>query len=184
MRKTLAVLATIASISVLSACGGSHDNSAEKNIPTSLVGEWYQVNANDGDMLAKASINPGSIQINLDSRDTSRIYWLGTFDGEKDPSTDFTVVSKGDSDAMEMSLFGSRDKNKSFTYKDGELSYKFTMQGMTSTIRLEKKYEDPGNADIPEFDDWDGHKVKKPSKSPSVKVPAAPAPRATKSKTK
>lgn len=181
MRKTLAVLAGIASISVLSACGGSHDDS-KADVPTSLVGEWYQVNAKDGDMLAKASITPGSIQINLDTRDESRVYWLGTFNSDQDTNKTFKVESKGDPDAMGMSLFGSRDKSKTFTYQDGEISYKFTMMGTTKTVRLAKvEYEDPGNADIPEFDDYDG-KIKKPKKSPSVKAPATSAPRATKTK--
>lgn len=164
MRKTLSVLAIVASISVLSACGGSHDNSAN-SIPSSLIGEWYQVNTDDSGMYAKASVTPGSIQINLDSRDQSRIYWLGTFDGNKDTSSDFTIKSRGDADAMNMSLFGSGDKTKSFAYKNGEISYKFTMLGTTTTVRLAKQ----------EYDDPDHKKTKKPSaKGPNVKAPSAP----------
>lgn len=138
MRKKLTVLAVVTSIFVLTACGGSHDNSAT-SVPASLIGEWRQINAKDVGVMMVASVKPGSIQIDMESRDSTSIYWLGTFDSDKNTAEEFEVVSQGDTDAMTLSIFGSQDKTKSFVYKDGEISYKFTMAGTTSTIRLAKK---------------------------------------------
>jgi hypothetical protein len=183
VRKTLAVLAAFSSISVLAACGGSHDNSAGvSKDPVSLIGEWHQTNAEETGVVMKASISPGSIQVNMDTRDQSGIYWLGTFDTDKGTVKGFTTVSKGDPDAMEKSLFGSQSKTKSFTYKDGEISYKLTILGTTTTVRLAKReYENPDDG-TPMIDDWDYDGVKKSKKTtPPAKVPDTPK-NATKTK--
>lgn len=172
MRKTLAVLATIASISVLSACGGSHDNSA-KNVPASLVGEWRQVESGLPDIFMTASIGSDSIQIDMKANDVTNIYWVGDFKTDGKPSGSLKVLSKGDRNVMEDSLFASQQKNKQFVYANGKLSFPFEIMGTKTTVYLAKQeHENPGTADIPEFDDVDKHKVNKPTKTPTYKAPA------------
>jgi hypothetical protein len=133
VRKTLAILGAAVSISMLAACGGSHDN---KN-PSSLIGEWHQVNKNpDGYMTA--SIDGDSIQVNLRGRDSSAIFWLGTFAGTHRPVGKFKVVSLRDQDATKYNIASSPDKTKTFTYKNGDLSFDFSTLGSTTTVHLHK----------------------------------------------
>jgi hypothetical protein len=116
--------------------------SEKPKTPVSLVGKWVQTNGT-GDILAEATISDvGSVQIDLKTRDSSSIYWMGSFDTTKDASKPFTVVSLADPDAqkaMAKSLFGSQDKTKELAYENGELSYEFTMMGTTSTVRLTRQ---------------------------------------------
>lgn len=142
MRKTLAILAASASISMLAACGSSHDASDSKN-PTSLIGEWHQVNKNpDGYMTA--SIDAGSIQVDLHGRDSRSIFWMGSFEGDRQPTGKFTVVSIPDPDArytMKHSLMASDEPTKTFTYDNGDLSYEFSMAGTSTIVHLTKAPE-------------------------------------------
>lgn len=177
MRRSLLIpMVAVASISLLTAC--SSDD--KPDIPESLIGNWYQTNSENG-IFATASVYPSdSIQINLKTRDGSSIYWMGSFQvSDKKPTDSFTVVSKADPDALAMSIFGSQDSEKTFSYKDGDLSYKFTMLGTTSTVHL-SKHKPPtttdDNAAAPEID----IDIHSPSKTKPTKVatpkPFTPAP--------
>jgi hypothetical protein len=166
MRKTLAILAAIGSISVLTACGGSHGTSI--TTPSSLLGQWYQTQNGINGTYMTATVTSGHIQVNMKTRGSvSQIYWLGTFDTDKGTSKSFKTVSLGDPDAMAMSIFGSADKTKKFEYKNGLLSYKFSMLGSTTTVKLSK---------VPPMSI---------TKTPTVKTTATkkPSPKATKTKT-
>lgn len=178
MRKTLATLGAIASISVLAACGGSHKD-AEAATPKTLLGGWHQEKRNETGVYMTADIRPGTIQIDMETRSSSSIYWLGGFDTDEDPSKPFETISMGDSDALALELFGSQDKTKKFTYKDGVISFKFKMLGTTTTVSLVKD-RDP-DVDIPaeEYDDPDDFKSKKPKKTPTYKAPTYKAPSTT-----
>ncbi len=85
-----------------------------------------------------AEITKGEIEIHVDTRDGKYLYWAGEFDSEKDPLSDFVYVSKGYTDIMDGSFFGSQSATKTFKYKDGVLSYEFTMMGSTTTVDLVK----------------------------------------------
>lgn len=118
----------------------ARENSPVSKAPISLIGEWHQIKSEPNGILMNAKISAGSIQINLKTRDNvSNIYWLGTFDTDVAPVESVEIISEGDPDAMEKSIFGSRDKNKLFNYANGEISYKFTMMGATTTIHLVKQ---------------------------------------------
>lgn len=110
----------------------------KSEIPTSLIGNWAQVNG-EPDATMTAEITGEAIQINMETRDSSSIYWLGSFDTTGDLTTTFDVESQGDQDAMALSLFGSGDPTKTFAYKDGKISYGFTIMGSTTTVYLAKK---------------------------------------------
>lgn len=134
MRKVLALLAMIVSIFALAACGDSHGASSNTN-PSSLIGEWSQVNPNSGGWMT-ASISGESIQVNLKGRESSSIYWMGSFDTSRKPLGKFKVVSLGDQDAMKWQITASTDSKKTFTYDNGELSFKFSALGSSTIVHM------------------------------------------------
>ncbi|QAY17165.1 hypothetical protein SEA_MADAMATO_47 [Streptomyces phage Madamato] len=148
MRKPLLIsLLALASISLLTGCGS--DDKAETTVDakppqvSTLVGDWEQSNTEETGVRMSASVNSDdSIQIRMLSRDSSGIYWMGSFQiSDKSPDDAFKIESKADPDAqkwMRESIFGSQDTTKIFAYKNGEISYDFTMMGVTSTVRLVK----------------------------------------------
>ena len=136
MRKALALLAMIVSIFTLAACGDTHGASSSKN-PSSLVGEWRQVNSNPNGWMT-ASISGESIQVNLVSRDSSSIFWLGSFDTNRTPIGKFKVVSLGDQDAMKLMIAASSESKKTFTYNNGDLSFEFSALGSSTTVHMKK----------------------------------------------
>lgn len=124
----------------VSGADASAKNVHDTKTTYSLIGKWHQVGTGANGILMEASVSAGAIQINLKTRDdVSNIYWQGTFDTEGDPAGSYEIISQGDPDAMTRSVFGSRDKNKLFDYNNGDLSFKFTMMGTTSTIHLAKQ---------------------------------------------
>lgn len=134
--KVLALLAMFVSIFTLAACGDSHGVSSSKN-PSSLIGEWHQVNSNPNGWMT-ASISGESIQVNLHGRDSSSIFWMGSFDTSKPPVGKFKVVSLGDQDAMMWKIAASKEKQKTFAYNNGDLSFEFSVAGTSTTIHMNK----------------------------------------------
>ena len=138
--KTAAIFGSITMGIVLTACGGTVDaKSANKNAPKTLVGKWYQTNKVDGVMMTASVNRDNTIQVDMDNRDSRSIYWLGSFKSGKSPRHNFSTTSTADQDALTMSIFGSGDPYKSFEYKNGTLSFEFTMMGTTSKVHLRKK---------------------------------------------
>lgn len=139
--KYIAPLVAILAIFGLAACG-SQGASASSN-PTSLIGDWRQVGP-DSDGWFTASISGGSIQVNLEGRDgSSSIYWMGSFESDHPTVGKFTVVSIPDADArntMKYSLMSSDEKTKTFSYKNGVISFKFTALGTSAVIQLKQTH--------------------------------------------
>jgi hypothetical protein len=102
-----------------------------------MVGEWRQTNANsDGWMTA--SISGNSIRVNLRGRDSNSIFWVGSFDTSRRPHGTFKVVSLGDQSAMKWALMASSEKQKTFSYDNGVLSFGFSALGSSTTIHMTK----------------------------------------------
>lgn len=144
--KAVSIFGGIALMVSLAACGGSDDSgSARVDTPKSLVGTWYQTNTLDSGVVMEAEVHRGNtIQVNMKTRDSSSIYWMGSFESAKNPRFGFETVSQADPDAQKVlagSLFGSQDTSKTFKYERGDLSFKFAMMGTTSTIHLRKPYK-------------------------------------------
>lgn len=133
--KFLVSLVTIVVIFVQAACG-SQDSSYEN--PSSFVGEWHQVNSNPAGWMT-ASISGESIQVNLRTRDSSSIFWMGTFDTSKKPVGKFEIVSLGDQDAMKWKILASTESKKTFVYDNGDLSFDFSMAGTSTVVHLKKE---------------------------------------------
>lgn len=109
--------------------------------PVSLVGNWHQTKGMPG-VTMTAEISGDSIQINMhfDRDNIGGIFWMGSFD-TSDKTGSFTVTSIPDPDAQKVlagSMLASSEKTKKFTYKDGDLSYEFSMMGVESTVHLSR----------------------------------------------
>jgi len=149
MRKkgtTTAIFGGIALMAALTGCGDAGTSgSARVDTPKTLVGTWYQTNTLDSGVVMVAEVHSGgAIQVSMKTRDSSSIYWMCSFESYKNPRSNFKITSQADPDAQKIlagSIFGSQDTSKRFAYKNGELSFDFTMTGTTSTIRLRKPYE-------------------------------------------
>lgn len=138
MRKSL--LTALTSAAVIFGLAGCEftDNGAPNKIPKSLIGQWYQTENDIDGVEMQASVSSSSIQIDMQFRDSSEMYWMGSFSGTNSPKRRYTIKSQGDSDAMSLSLFGSQDKNKVFKYKNGVISFEFSMLGETTTVKMAK----------------------------------------------
>lgn len=134
----LVVVFFVVIVSMLTGCGSS--NTTYASVPTKLTGDWHQVSNGIDDTYMTASVYAGSIQVWMRSRSDTEIYWMGTFDSSKSTKSSFKTLSLGDQDAMALSLFGSGSEKKSFQYKNGVLSFKFSFAARhkTTTVKLVK----------------------------------------------
>lgn len=128
-------LALVAALAT--ACEGSNPTATGSTpaAPAAVVydGTWTSVST-EGDPVFKATIAANTISVvwMMDAT-TSGLYWQGTF-----PNTPDTIISVADRTALDASMVGSQDVTKTFTYKDGKLSYHFSALGIGKTIILEK----------------------------------------------
>lgn len=168
MRKFLALLALIVSVFTLAACGTSHDASSNKN-PTTMIGEWRQVNSDETGWMS-ASISDGSIQVDLRGRDSSSIFWMGSFETSHKPTGKFKIVSIPDADArytMDGSLMASDEKQKTFSYDHGVLSFEFSALGSTATVHMTKTKSTPSRTATK----TSAYKQPKATKTPARRTP-------------
>lgn len=126
----------------ISACGSDSKKPETTSVehtasaPVSLDGTWT---SDDPQMVAHISNDKILINLTLDE-ETTGLYWKGSLDTSiiENETVDAMLYSKGDTQAMEASLMGSQDSAKKFLYKDGKLSFKFTILGTTQTVHLER----------------------------------------------
>lgn len=116
--------------------GGS--NKASASAPADLNGHWHQTKSGIPRAVMSADINNGKIEIAVKMGDTGGLYWVGTFDAGRNPSNTFMTDSIGDRDVMDTEMFASQDSSKMFTYKDGDLSYDYSILGIPTTVHLSK----------------------------------------------
>jgi len=131
MKKYVLVLLALI-IVLLSGCAAVPATSAPE--PVSLSGDWSY----DSEGFSfSGEVVGDEITLNLIAQDSTGLYWTGTFASE---ATDGEVItSDADTDALAVSLFGSSDPTKDFTFKDGKLTFEFTIMGTTSTVALSQK---------------------------------------------
>jgi hypothetical protein len=162
MNKPLISLASVALIAALGVTGCSSSDSADSSTADSnagsssaaleevtpeaavapdLAGAWKQTNSGSDDAFQAAVITADTITINWvsDGGDTESIYWVGTFTPPIDDASPYTWTSSRDAAATDSAMLASTDDSKDFTFEDGELSYKASLMGTTTTVRLEKE---------------------------------------------
>lgn len=148
MKKKCAVLLlSIAAVLVLSAC------SVRADPPPDLTGHWVQPGDSEWCHIATISENKIKIWWYLPAEDETNLYWSGTFVPPTSPEEPYEWQSVNDYSADYLDkLFKyrrtSREPVKTFTYKDGTISYKVTAGNLILTFALQKT-DDP-NAPIGE----------------------------------
>ncbi|MEK0306384.1 hypothetical protein [Bifidobacterium favimelis] len=150
MKKSVAIITTIAALVIgLSACGGnsSSDAAADKKQessqstqakPADLTGTWKQENPKDKDNYQEATITADSIEVNWVGKDSKDLYWSGSFTAPTSAG-DYTWTSKGNKEKLSGSLLASQDESKDFKYTNGEITYKVSALGETTTVHLKKQ---------------------------------------------
>lgn len=127
----------------LSACGGNNSSSVvaetEKVEPLDLTGNWVQSGKEgEKDTYQAGFIKDGVIEIYwiTDGGNSHSLYWAGSYDAPTDDSKEYRWESQNDRIKTDSALLSSQDDTKTFSYKDGKISYKMSIQGQESTITL------------------------------------------------
>lgn len=141
MKKFAILLLTLVMCFVIAACGNSEKETASPEEPLDLTGTWTQVDGNSDDTYQEAKIEGNEIIINWisDGGDTESLYWAGSYKAPTEATDEYVWTSKNDTKQTSGALLASGDETKEFTYKDGQLSYKASALGSTTTVKLEKK---------------------------------------------
>lgn len=101
--------------------------------PTDLTGDWSY---SKDSVAFEATVEGDVIEVYLTLDDTEGLYWTGTFQEE---AVDGEVISStADTDALDASLYGSMDGSKDFIFKNGELTYEFTILGTVTEVVLKR----------------------------------------------
>ena len=164
MKKPLNSLASVALVAALGLTGCSSSDPADSPAPApesdagsssapseevtpeaaaapDLAGTWKQTNSGSDDAFQAAVITADTITINWvsDGGDTESIYWVGTFTPPTDDAPPYTWTSTRDAAATDSAMLASTDDSKDFTFEDGEVSYKASAMGTTTTVRLARE---------------------------------------------
>ena len=130
---------------LVSCAGGTNSSSGQKSeapsFPPALIGEWKQTNSNSDDSWQSATIGEDAIEVYwvTDNGDTKSLYWAGTFKAPETADESYSWDSENDHEKTDYAMLASGDDIKTFTYKDGELSYSVSALGTTTTVKLEKE---------------------------------------------
>lgn len=136
-------LALLIAIS-LTACGSTKssgninnsDTTAEAIEPLDLTGNYEQKNHKE--TFQAAYIKDDRIEVFwiMDNGDSKLLYWSGTYTSPVNGDEPYSWDSQNDKTRTNTALMASGDEIKTFTYENGELSYKVTIQGQTKEVTL------------------------------------------------
>lgn len=135
MKRLLTIVLTLALTLTLAACGGN------SNAPTvlDLTGGWKQTNSNSDTSYQIAMIADGTIEVYWKSDDdTTSLYWAGTYIAPTSETNEYSWDSANDKSRTDSALLASGSDTKTFTHKDGIISYSVTAMGVTKTVELER----------------------------------------------
>lgn len=123
-KKIALAVAAIFVLVALTACGG---------VEQKWDGEWKA----DG---FAATVQGQNIEIHIVTKDkaTDALYWKGTFATASTTVKDENVTSAADRAVMDKAIFASQDATKTFTVKDGKISFPMSMMGVKRTVELSK----------------------------------------------
>lgn len=136
MKRVIAFILVMMFTLSLTACGGTKPKD-----PPDLTGQWKQTNSNSDDSYQTATISGNVIEVYwyTESDQTSALYWAGTFEAPATSEEPYTWDSVNDKEKTSTAILASGDDTKTFTYKDGQISYSVTALGVTTTVTLEKQ---------------------------------------------
>lgn len=124
--------------------------------PTDLTGVWVS-EENEGSY-QEAIIDSSTISINWisDGGNTSSVYWVGSYEAPSESVNEYSWISERNKEQTDSALLASSDDTKTFSYKDGVISYEVSALGTTTTLELTQT-----STEIPENPSLDnsGNKV-------------------------
>ena len=108
--------------------------------PLNLEGEWKQTNSNSDDTYQGIYIAGDTIEIYwvMEGDDMTALYWAGSFEAPSDASEPYEWDSQNDTDRTASALMASSDESKTFTYKNGKITYTASALGETVTVEAEQ----------------------------------------------
>lgn len=120
------------------------DSSAETKSSLDLRGSWVEKGQEGSESYQAGFIEDDVIEIYWmsDHGNTASLYWSGSFEAPADSFDEYTWDSVNDTVKTNYALLASDDNTKTFTYKNGELSYQVTALGITKSVSLEKTDRD------------------------------------------
>ena len=132
--KTIVCIAAVVLMLCLSSCGG-----ARNTPPPDLTGEWRQA-GEASDFYQVATITEDTIEAYwyVVADGSVYLYWTGTFTPPENGKEPYTWQSVNDIEKAQTSPWAMRDEVKSFTYKDGKLSYIVRMGNLNVSVALER----------------------------------------------
>lgn len=142
MKKLIQLIASIFIVISMTACSSNQvtNNTSTKTTETKqlldLSGKWIQEIKKDEGYVAAEIRKDGQIGvfINLKNDEIPWTYWVGTYDAPKDSKDEYKWTSKNTYTGN--GLMASNAEDKEFTYKDGKISFSYTIQGQTVTVNL------------------------------------------------
>lgn len=108
--------------------------------PPVLVGSWTQVDGNSEDSYMVANVEGETIEVDwcFDGGETVSLYWAGSYEAPTTADEPYTWESVNDKDKTGMALLASSDDTKTFTYEGGEITFKLSAMGTTTTVHMAK----------------------------------------------
>ena len=140
MKKSISWIIAVFMLLMLPACGGAPAQSSEQ-LPPDLTGVWKQTNSNAEEVYHEAEIQGDTIEIywvDLES-DTRALYWAGSFAAPETAEEPYSWESENDREKTDLALMSSTEDTKTFTYKDGQISYDMSIMGVDQTVVMEKQ---------------------------------------------
>lgn len=133
MKKLLAILLTALLALALGGCGETV--SAE---PPDLTGTWRQQDYEATNFYQVAIITEDTVECywHLNSTGEEFLYWTGTFTPPENGAEPYTWTSQNNLEKALTSNWAERDDTKTFTYKEGKLSYNVNMAHLRMTYAL------------------------------------------------
>ena len=150
MKRTLTVLLALLVTGTLSACAW-RQKQAEPAPPPDLSGNWAQPSEDDWYQIAQITDDKIEIWWYIPARNIRELYWSGSFTPPADASEPYRWVSSNTYTADELNASyrfhrASREDVKTFTYRDGVISYNVTAGHLRLGYTLERAAEQSAQA--------------------------------------
>ena len=127
IKRIIALILLFIGATLLTGC------STPSNEPVDLNGDWSY---SSDSINFEATVKGEEITIDLIMDNSEGLYWSGSF--STDALNGDTIVSYADIEALDASMLGSGDEKKNFVFKDGKLTFSFTIVGVTQDIELSR----------------------------------------------
>lgn len=141
---TVMGLALVAFVAIVAGCGTSTSAASTRTsvVPlsaqASLDGTYHQTKSGIPNIVMTAVVTNDNITITMTMSGTSGVFWDGTFDTQGVVSSPWNITSTRDAQAMSSDMYGSSEQTKTFTYNNGDLSYQFSILGVSTTVHMSK----------------------------------------------